>query len=102
MNEHQQHQHGAQGEALGHGHHEHHHGHDHKHLVHVTVDNRQVELPPGNYIVSTFKVLVGVSADRLLDKVIGPGKFVHLPDTETIHIVGGECFVSYVKQGSSS
>lgn len=84
----------SQGEA--------HHGQSRPELVNVEVDRRQVQVEAGNYLVSIFKQMVGVTADRLLDRVVGPGKFVQLQDTQHIHIAGGEVFVSYVKQGSSS
>ncbi|WP_175701378.1 hypothetical protein [Burkholderia ambifaria] len=72
------------------------------HLVEVTVDNRKVCVKEGAYVVAVFKATVGVAADRLLDRVLGPGKFEELADDQTIHVHAGEVFVSHVKQGSSS
>ncbi|WP_168795277.1 hypothetical protein [Paraburkholderia aromaticivorans] len=87
-----------------HVHHHHHHGGGgtHPHLVVVEVDNRKVEVTAGDYVVAAFKVQVGVAADRLLDRVLGPGKFEELADDQTIQVCAGEVFISHVKQGSSS
>ena len=86
----------------GHQHHNHPHEREHGHLVEVTVDNRKVRVKEGAYVVAVFKAAVGVAADRLLDRVLGPGKFEELADDHTIHVHAGEVFVSHVKQGSSS
>lgn len=86
--------------------HGHHHeedcGGEHPYLVEVDVDTRKVKVEAGKYVVSTFKALVGVAADRLLDRVLGPGKFQELADDQTIIVCEGEVFISHVKQGSSS
>ncbi|AIP35625.1 hypothetical protein DR64_5467 [Paraburkholderia xenovorans LB400] len=82
----------------------HHHSHEgeHGHLVEVTVDNREVRVKKGAYVVAAFKAVVGVAADRVLDRILGPGKFEELVDDQTIHVHAGEVFISHVKQGSSS
>ena len=67
----------------------------------VTVDKKPHRVHRGEYLVSTFKELVGVSADRALDEVID-GQFKPLNDTDRIHIRGGEIFVSHVRTGGSS
>jgi hypothetical protein len=85
----------------GHAHHRRHEG-EHGRLVEVTVDNNKVRVKEGAYVVAVFKAAVGVAADRLLDRVVGPGKFEELADDQTIHVHAGEVFVSHVKQGSSS
>ncbi|HEX7935786.1 MAG TPA: hypothetical protein VF573_22340 [Paraburkholderia sp.] len=85
-----------------HQHHNHPHEGEHAHLVEVTVDNRKVSVKEGAYVVAAFKADVGVSTDRLLDRVVGPGKFEELADDQTIHVHAGEVFISHVKQGSSS
>lgn len=91
-------------EAPKHAGRQHHHSHEgeHGHLVEVTVDNRKVCVKEGAYVVAVFKAAVGVAADRLLDRVLGPGKFDELEDDQAIHVRAGEVFVSHVKQGSSS
>ncbi|WP_155651471.1 hypothetical protein [Burkholderia stagnalis] len=91
-------------EAPEHAGHQHHHSHEGQHgpLVEVTVDNREVCVKEGAYVVAVFKAAVGVAADRLLDRVLGPGKFEELSDDQTIHVHAREVFVSHVKQGSSS
>lgn len=85
-----------------HGHHHHGDGRAHSHFVEVEVDNRKVTVRAGDYVVSAFKAQVGVAADRLLDRVLGPGKFEELADDKTIQVCAGEVFISHVKQGSSS
>jgi hypothetical protein len=72
-----------------------------KGTVVVTVDKKQHRVRPGEYLVSKFKELVGVAADRALDEVID-GHFKPLNDTDRIHIRGGETFVSHVRTGGSS
>lgn len=70
-------------------------------LVQVTVDSRAHTVQAGSYLVANFKRLVGVEASKVLDQVIG-GEFRELADNQTIQIVGGEIFVSHVRQGQSS
>jgi hypothetical protein len=72
-----------------------------KHEVAVKVDGHRKEVPPGTYIVSQFKTLVGVDPSRDLDEVIG-GHFKPLKDDQQLIIKGGEVFVSHVRHGGSS
>lgn len=83
-----------------HGHHEHHH--PAPHLVTVKIDNRPVEIESGTYLVAELKRKLGVPADKVLEKVLGPGDFPPLDDNSHIHVVGGEEFLSAVRTGSSS
>ena len=69
--------------------------------VTVTVDTQSKTVHRGSWVVSAFKEVVGVAADRALDEVIG-GEFKPLQDTQRITIKGGEVFVSHVRQGGSS
>ncbi|WP_188130941.1 hypothetical protein [Paraburkholderia panacisoli] len=89
-----------------HGHHEHHgHHHDHHpapHLVTVKIDNNPVEIEAGTYLVAELKKKLGVPADKVLEKVLGPGDFPPLDDNSHIHVIGGEEFLSAVRTGSSS
>lgn len=89
-----------------HGHHQHHchHGHHHPapHLVTVKIDHRPVEIEAGTYLVAELKKKLGVPADKVLEKVLGPGDFPPLDDNSHIHVVGGEEFLSAVRTGSSS
>jgi hypothetical protein len=71
------------------------------HDVEVIVDSKPKRVKRGTYVVSAFKALVGVSADRELDIVEG-GTFKPLDDNANITIVGCEVFVSHVRTGGSS
>ena len=71
-------------------------------VVTVTIDRNEVEIAPGHYHLPQLKQVLGVSADRLLDKVVGAGNFEELNEHQTIVIKGGEVFVSHVQRGSSS
>jgi hypothetical protein len=71
------------------------------HDVEVIVDSKPKRVKRGTYVVSAFKALVGVSADRELDIVEG-GTFKPLDDNADITIVGCEVFVSHVRTGGSS
>lgn len=77
------------------------HSHHHKKEVAVTVDGKTYHVPEGNYIVSQFKKLVGVDSSKELDEVVH-GELKPLDDNQTIHIKGGEVFISHARQGGSS
>jgi ATP-dependent phosphoenolpyruvate carboxykinase len=70
-------------------------------LVTVTVDDNDIEIERGKYIVSDFKSKVRVPADYDLDQLI-KGKFETLADTAEVKINGKEIFVSHVRTGGSS
>ena len=70
-------------------------------LVQVTIDNKPKTIQAGRYTVSELKRALEVDPSRVLDEVIG-GEFKELPDNGTVHIKGGEIFVSHVRQGQSS
>jgi hypothetical protein len=74
--------------------------HDKK-KVKIEVDNHPEHVAPGSYIVSDFKALVGVPADKDLDQVINDA-LVTLADDATIEIKGGEVFFSHVRHGGAS
>lgn len=70
-------------------------------LVQVTIDNKPKTIQAGTYTVSDLKRVLGVDPSRVLDEVVG-GEFKELPDNGTVHVNGGEIFVSHVRQGQSS
>ena len=70
-------------------------------LVQVTIDGKHKTIQAGTYSVAELKRFLGVDPSRVLDEVIG-GEFKELPDNGTVHIKGGEIFVSHVRQGQSS
>jgi len=77
------------------------HGHHHKGEVAVTVDGKTYQVPEATYVVSEFKKLVGVDPSKELDEVVH-GELKPLDDNQTIHIKGGEVFISHARQGGSS
>lgn len=70
-------------------------------LVQVTIDGKPKTIQAGTYTVAELKRVLGVEPSRVLDEVIG-GEFKELPDNGTVHVKGGEIFVSHVRQGQSS
>ncbi|WP_315730338.1 MULTISPECIES: hypothetical protein [unclassified Bradyrhizobium] len=73
----------------------------HDHEIEVTVDNIPKFVKRGTYLVSTFKQLVGVAADRELD-VVRDGVFTPLNDNKEITVHECEVFVSHARTGGSS
>jgi hypothetical protein len=69
--------------------------------VEVKVDGKVKRVPRGTYLVSDFKRLVGVAADRELD-IVHHDVFKPLSDDEEITIHRCEVFVSHVRTGGSS
>jgi len=69
--------------------------------VKIDVDNHPKHVEPGTYVVSDFKLLIGVPADKDLDEVID-GTLTTLDDSAPITIRGGEVFFSHVRRGGSS
>ena len=70
-------------------------------LVQATIDGKHKTIQAGTYTVTELKWVLGVDPSRVLDDVIG-GEFKELPDNGTVHVKGGEIFVSHVRQGQSS
>jgi hypothetical protein len=70
-------------------------------IVEVTVDRQRKCVEAGVYVVSAFKALVGVAADRELD-ILKDGVFHPLDDDAKITIHGCETFVSHARTGGSS
>lgn len=69
--------------------------------IEVKVDGKIKRVAAGVYVVSAFKALVGVAADRELD-VIKDGTLHPLDDNAKIEIHECEVFVSHVRSGGSS
>jgi len=70
-------------------------------LVQVTIDGKHKTIQAGTYTVAELKRLLAVDPSRVLDEVIS-GEFKELPDDGTVHVKGGEIFISHVRQGQSS
>jgi hypothetical protein len=69
--------------------------------VTVTVDRKEHQVRPGDYVVSAFKQEVHVDPAKELDQIIN-GAITPLDDTATITIHGGEVFISHVRTGGAS
>lgn len=74
---------------------------EHPAEIEVKVNGIVKIVAPGTYLVSVFKSLVGVPADRELD-VVHHGVFEPLNDNAEITIHECEAFVSHVRTGGSS
>jgi multidrug resistance efflux pump len=76
--------------------------HEHRHReVEIKVDGRRLRVRAGTYLVSEFKKLVGVAADRELD-IVEHDSFKPLDDNAEITVHQHEVFVSHVRTGGSS
>ena len=71
------------------------------HKIEVTVDRKSVFVEAGNYLVSAFKALVGVAADRELD-LLKNCALHPLDDNAQIFVREHEAFVSHARCGGSS
>ena len=69
--------------------------------IEVKVDGQPKRVPRGTYLVSAFKQLVGVAADRELD-IVHHDVFKPLDDNAEITIHECEVFVSHARTGGSS
>jgi hypothetical protein len=72
-----------------------------KNEVKIDVDNHPKHVLPGTYVVSKFKALVDVPADKELEEVIN-GILTPLTDDASIRIHGGEVCFSHVRRGGAS
>jgi len=75
--------------------------HHHQDTVEIKVDREPERVAPGTYIVSAFKALVGVDANRELD-ILRDGTLCPLEDNAEITIRKHEVFVSHARSGGSS
>jgi hypothetical protein len=73
----------------------------HEHNVVVTVDSNEKVVVAGKYVVSTFKAIVGVAADRELN-IVKDHKLHPLDDNAEIEVHEHEVFVSAPRGGGSS
>jgi hypothetical protein len=73
----------------------------HHREIEVKVDGQPKRVPRGTYLVSAFKALVGVAADRELD-IVHQDVFKPLDDNAEITIHECEVFVSHARTGGSS
>jgi multidrug resistance efflux pump len=69
--------------------------------IEIKVDGRTLKVRAGTYVVSEFKKLVGVAADRELD-IVEHDRFKPLADSAEITIHQCEVFVSHVRTGGSA
>jgi len=71
------------------------------HEVTVRIDNRQVTLKTGEYLVSALKQILGVPIEYELE-LVRCGQFHPLADTDHFKLHEPEEFISHVRTGSSS
>ena len=76
--------------------------HHHGDMVTILVDGDQRNVPDQVYKVANLKVLLGIPPEYVLNIVRQNGQFDDLADGQSIHIKGGESFVSQPPQGGSS
>ncbi len=69
--------------------------------VTINVDGTERLIDEGVYKVRDLKALYDIPVDYELDEVVN-GDFKPLNDERSLHIKGGEVFVSHVRQGGSS
>lgn len=77
------------------------HGNPHAGLVFVTIDQRQVQVPYGNFTVVELKEMLGVPPEKELDEVKN-NKLHALNDQGHFEVKGGEVFISHPRAGMSS
>ena len=73
----------------------------HVQLVHIIVDDRPVEIPPGEYTLTEFKKELRIDESKVLEEFV-KGKFITLTADRTIVPKNGDKFASHVQRGGSS
>jgi hypothetical protein len=74
---------------------------DHGQVVTITLDSVSRTIDQGVYKVAELKTKFSIPADYELDEVVN-GEFKPLNNERSIHIKGGEVFVSHVPQGGAA
>lgn len=75
--------------------------HHHGQLVTITLDSVPRTIEEGVYKVAELKTKFSIPAEYELDEVVN-GEFKPLNNERSVHIKGGEVFVSHVPQGGSA
>lgn len=75
--------------------------HHHERLVTITLDSVPRTIEEGVYKVAELKTKFSVPAEYELDEVVN-SEFKPLNNERSVHIKGGEVFVSHVPQGGSA
>lgn len=76
--------------------------HQHGQIVQISFNGSTVSIPDGVYKVSELKQRFGVPAEYVLNEIDKHGSIKPLPNERSIHVQGGETFVSQPPQGGSS
>ena len=71
------------------------------HKVRITIDGQPHEVKRGPHSVAQLKAIGHVPAEYDLDELVD-GELKELKDDATVHIKGGEEFISHPKKGKSS
>lgn len=75
--------------------------HQHGAPVMVQIDGQPREVPDGVYKIPELSLLLGVAAGYILN-LVRDGGFEDLAQGRSLHVRGGEVFVSQPPQGGSS
>jgi hypothetical protein len=75
--------------------------HQHGDPVTIEINGDDRTVPDGVYKITEIKALLGVPSEYVLN-LVEEGRFQELPDERSLHIKGGEKFVSQPPQGGSS
>lgn len=71
------------------------------HKVKITIDGQPFEVKRGPHSVAQLKAIGHVPAEYELDELVD-GQWKELKDEATVHIKGGEEFMSHPRKGKSS
>jgi len=71
------------------------------HKVEISIDGNPYKVKRGKHTVAQLKEIGHVPAEYVLEELV-EGKLDPLKDNATVHIKGGEVFISHVKDGTSS
>jgi hypothetical protein len=76
--------------------------HKHGNPVQVSVDDRAVDIADGVYKTPELKLRLSIPAEYVLNEVDKHGTLRPLTEERSLHVMGGEIFVSQLPQGGSS
>jgi hypothetical protein len=73
----------------------------HVKLVHITLDERPAEIPPGEYTLPEFKKELRIDDSKVVEEFV-KGRFVTLGVDDKITPKNGDKFATHVQRGGSS
>jgi hypothetical protein len=81
--------------------HQAHDARDERHTVTIELNGAPKQIQPGKYTGRSLRLALGVPLEYELEEVVH-GEFKPIADDATVHIKGGETFVSHVGHGRAS